>query len=148
MYWTQPGTAAASTLDRNADPTNAVADTAVVDRVADPLRRRSQGDEDSHLRTLCLHFAVEVANHGRGDGLALAHSERRERNDPAGREQPGRFFSCGCALDNAEQASFDSTAWLTVANATLNAARAPSRSVAAATLFAVPCGRGGWSRMR
>jgi hypothetical protein len=32
------------------------------------------------------------------------------RNDPAGREQPGRSFFCSCGLFNAERASFHSTA--------------------------------------
>jgi hypothetical protein len=42
------------------------------------------------------------------------------KNDPAGREQPGSFlFCCGCGMHNAERASFHATGWLTVANATL-----------------------------
>src|SRR3984885_2854746 len=42
------------------------------------------------------------------------------RNDPAGREQPGRFFFCGCGLCNAERASSLPLPWITVANATLS----------------------------
>jgi hypothetical protein len=42
-----------------------------------------------------------------------------EQKRPDWKRQPGRFFNCGCALDNAERASFHSTLWMTVANATL-----------------------------
>jgi hypothetical protein len=42
-----------------------------------------------------------------------------EQKRPGWKRQPGRFFNCGCALVNAERASFHSTRWMTVANATL-----------------------------
>ena len=57
-------------------------------------------------------------------------SPHPNRNDPAGREQPGRFLICGCVGNNAERQSFHSRLWITVANATL--ARCQHRPAAAA----------------